>query len=63
MYANKITKKLVKKLNENILQMWKQPKTVKPDVYKLYLEMKDSPEWKGKVWHPDSLSVKKPLLA
>ena len=53
-----MTKKLIKKLNISILKLWQEPKPVKPDVYKLYLEMKDDPKWKEKVWHPDSLSVK-----
>lgn len=48
----KIPKKLIKEINNKILRYWQEPKPVKPDVMKLYLEMKDDPKWKGKIWHP-----------
>lgn len=58
MFANKVTKKLVKELNASILKMWKEKPKPKPDVMKLYLEMKNKPEWKGKVWHPELACLK-----
>ena len=47
-----MTTKKINELNQRVLKHWMEPKRPKPDVHKLYLEMKDDPQWKDKVWHP-----------
>ena len=52
--TSKISSKAIDMLNKKIMEYWKQPRHPKPDIHKLYLEMKDDPIWKDKVWHPMS---------
>ena len=42
----------IETLNKEILELWKQPKTPKPDINKLTQEMLKDPQYKDKVWIP-----------
>lgn len=52
----RITNKLIDELNKKCLEHWKSPKYIKPDINKIYLEMKKDPIYCNKVWTPMSSS-------